>query len=54
MAGQLESFRVHQIDVCGRNCEDETVGLCDVLGDQVACLLLNITRLVANRNLDDS
>jgi hypothetical protein len=52
VTSQLESLRVDQVDVCGRNSEDDTVGLCDVLGDQVAGLLLNIARLVANRNLN--
>lgn len=48
MAGQLERFRINQIDVCGRDGEDDAVGLCDVLCDEVARLLFNVGRLVAN------
>lgn len=48
MAGQLERFRVDQVNVGGRNGKDDTVRLGDVFGDEVACLLLDISRLVAN------
>jgi hypothetical protein len=51
MAGQLEGLRVDQIDVCRRNSENDTVGLCDVLSDQIAGLLLNVARLVTDGNL---
>ena len=54
MAGQLEGLGVDQIDVCGRDGEDDTVGLCDVLCDQVAGLLLDIARLIANGDLSSS
>lgn len=54
MASQLEGFRVDQVDVCGRDGEDDTVGLCDVLGDQVAGLLLDVAGLVTNWNLNKS
>ena len=51
MPGQFERFRVHEIDVSRRYGEDNTVWFGDILGDQVASLLLDIGRLVANGNL---
>ena len=52
MTGKLESFRVDNIDVGRGNGEDDTVGLGDVLGDEVSCLLLDVGRLVADRDLN--
>jgi len=51
MAGQLEGLGVDKIDVCRRDGENDAVGLCDVLCDQVAGLLLDIAGLIANRDL---
>ena len=51
MAGQLQSFRVDEIDVGGGDSEDDTVGLRNVLGDEVSRLLLDIGGLVANGHL---
>lgn len=51
MAGELQGFRVDQIDVCGGDGKNNTVGLCNVLGNEVSCLLLNVGRLVANGDL---
>jgi hypothetical protein len=51
MAGQLQRLRVHEIDVGRGDGEDDTVGLRDVLGDEVARLLLDVGGLVANGNL---
>jgi hypothetical protein len=51
MAGQLEGLGVDQIDVGRRDSEDDAVGLCDVLCDQVAGLLLDIAGLITNGNL---
>lgn len=53
MAGQLQSFRVDEIDVGGGDGEDDTVGLRNVLGDEVPRLLLNIGRLIANGHLGE-
>lgn len=52
MSGQLESFRIDNIDIGRRDGEYDTVGLCDVLGYEVPGLLLNIARLVAYGNLN--
>lgn len=51
MSCQLQRFRVYQILVGWRDGEDDAVGLGNILGDEVAGLLLNVCRLVANRNL---
>jgi hypothetical protein len=48
MASELQRLRVDEIDVGGRDGEDDTVRLRDVLGDEVARLLLDVGRLVAN------
>jgi hypothetical protein len=48
MAGELQRLRVDEIDVGGRDGENDTVGLRNVLGDEVARLLLDVGRLVAN------
>jgi hypothetical protein len=48
MAGQLQSLGVDEIDVRGGDGKNDTVGLGDVLGDEVAGLLLDVCRLVAN------
>jgi hypothetical protein len=42
MAGQLESLGVYEIDVCGGDGENDTVGLRNVFGDEVPRLLLDI------------
>jgi len=51
MPGQLQSLRVDQILVCWRHRKDNAVGLGDIFGNQVACLLLDIRRLIANGDL---
>lgn len=48
MPGELERFRVDKIDIRGRDGEDDTVRLRNVLGDEVASLLLDICGLVPN------
>lgn len=42
MAGQLQSFRVNEIDVRGGYGKDDAVRFGDILGDEVAGLLLDI------------
>lgn len=51
MAGELQRLRVHEVDVGGRDSEDDAVRLRNVLGDEVARLLLDVCRLVANGDL---
>jgi len=51
MSGEFESLRVDEINVGGRNGEDDAVRFCDVFRDEVSGLLFNVGRLVANRNL---
>ena len=51
MAGELERFGVDDIHVRRRNSKNDAVGLCNVLGDQVTRLLLNIRRLVTDWHL---
>ncbi|KAH8630581.1 hypothetical protein IG631_15158 [Alternaria alternata] len=51
MAGQLQSLGVYEIDVGGGDSEDDTVWLCNVLGDEIPCLLLDVGGLVANGHL---
>ena len=48
MPRKLERFRIHKIDVGRRDGKNDTVGLRDVFGDEVARLLLDVCRLVAN------
>jgi hypothetical protein len=48
MPGELERFRIDEIDVCGGNCKNDTVGLRNVFSDEVSRLLLDICWLVAN------
>ena len=48
MAGKFESFRVDKINVGGGNGKNYAVGLCYILRDQVAGLLLDVCRLVAD------
>lgn len=42
MASELQSFRVHEIDVCGRDGENDTVGLGNILGNEIAGLFLDV------------
>lgn len=51
MAGKLERLRVDNVDIGGGDGENDTVGLGNVLGNQVSGLLLDIGRLVANWDL---
>lgn len=51
MSGELQGLRVHDVDVGGRDSQDDTVGLRNVLGDEVARLFLNVCGLVSNGNL---
>jgi hypothetical protein len=51
MPCQLERFRVDDVDVRGRDRQDYTVGLCDVLGNEVTGLLLDVAGLVSDGNL---
>ena len=51
MAGEFERFRVDNVDVCGRNGQDNTVGLGNVLRNKSSGLLLDVGRLVANGDL---
>jgi hypothetical protein len=48
MPGELQGFRVDKIDICGRNCKDDAIGLRDVFGNEVARLLLDVCGLVAD------
>lgn len=48
MAREFQRLRVDEIDVCGGDGEDDTVGLCNIFGDKVAGLFLDVARLVAN------
>lgn len=51
MPGELQSFRVYEIDVGRGDGQNNTVRLRDVLGDETAGLLLDVCWLVANGNL---
>ena len=51
MAGKLEGLGVDNIDVGGRNGEDDAIWLCDELRDEVASLLFDVGRLVTDRYL---
>jgi hypothetical protein len=48
MSRKLQGFRVDKIDVCGRDCKNNAVGLCNVFGNEVARLLLDVCGLVAD------
>lgn len=48
MAGEFEGLRVDNIDICRGNGENNTVRLCDILRNQVACLFLDICGLIAD------
>jgi hypothetical protein len=48
MAGQLQSFRVDEINVRGRDSKDHAVRLGNVFGNEVSRLLLDVGRLVAD------
>lgn len=52
MAGELESFRIDDINIRGGNSKDDTVGLGDVFGDEGASLFLDIGGLISDWNLD--
>jgi hypothetical protein len=51
MAGEFERFRVDNVDICGRNSQDNTVRFGNVFGNKSSGLLLDIGRLVANGDL---
>lgn len=51
MAGEFQGFRVDNVDVCGRDGENNAVGLGNVLGNESSGLLFNVGRLIANRDL---
>ncbi len=51
MAGELEGFRVDDVDICGGHGEDDAVGLGNVLGYQVPRLLLDVCGLVPDGHL---
>lgn len=51
MASELESLRVDNIDIGGRNSKDNTVWFCDILRNEVASLLLDIGGLIADGDL---
>lgn len=51
MACKLQCFRVHNIHVSRRYCEDDAVWFGDILGDEISGLLLDVRRLISNRNL---
>lgn len=51
MSGEFEGFGVDKIDVGGGYSENDTVRLCDVFGNEISCLFLDISRLVADGNL---
>jgi hypothetical protein len=51
MPGELESFRVDEVDVCRRHGENDAVWLCDVFRNEVSGLFFDVRRLVADGNL---
>lgn len=51
MSGQLQGFRVYEIDVGGRNGENDTIRLRNVLGDEVSSLFFNVCRLISDWDL---
>lgn len=51
MTGKFEGLGVDQIHVGRGHGENDAVGLRDIFGYQITSLLLNIGRLVTNRNL---
>ena len=52
MTCKFECFGVDNVHIGRRNGEDDTVGLGDVLGDEVSRLLLNIGWLITNWYLE--
>jgi len=51
MSGELQGFRVDDVDVGRGDGKDDAVGLRDVLGDEVSSLLLDVRGLVADGDL---
>lgn len=51
MAGEFESLGVDKINVGGRYRKDYAVRLCNIFGDEVTGLLLNIGWLITNGDL---
>ena len=51
MPCELEGFRVDNVDICWGDGQNDTVWLGDVLGDQVAGLLLDVGGLITNGHL---
>ncbi len=54
LCSQLECITVGQIGIGCRDCQNDTVGLTDILKDHVLDLVLNITRLVTHWHLGDA
>lgn len=48
LASELESFRVHKVDIGWRDCQDNTVRFGNILANQVLGLFLNVCWLVAD------
>lgn len=51
MSRKFERFRVYNVDICGRDCENDAIRFRNIFGDEIPRLLLDVRRLVANRNL---
>jgi len=51
MSGKLKGFRVDNVDIGGRNGQNQTVWLGDVFGNEGSRLLLDVGGLISNGNL---
>lgn len=52
MSGELQRLRVNNVDIGRRHSQNKTVGLGDILGNQVSRLFLDIGGLITNRHLE--
>lgn len=48
---KLESIRIGQISVCSGNCQNDRLGVSNILDDHVSDLFLNVVGLIAYRDL---
>ena len=51
MTGQFQSFGVDDIDIRGRNGEDDAVRFRNVFGNQVSRLFFDVARLISDGHL---
>ena len=51
---EFQRLRCRYVSVCGRHCQDDTVRVADVLHAHVSDQLLDVLRLVPDRDLRDA